>query len=134
MKKKLFWKGQTLVELVLAMGLAVVIFPALLTGFISSREGKVEQTQRIQAIALMKETEQAVRSVRSNGWDTFAIAGTYHTVLTSSIWSLVGGSATTSGFTQQVVISDVNRNTNGDIVTSGGVADPSTKQVAIQLS
>src|SRR5438128_746265 len=73
-----FLRGQTLVELLLAMGLAALIFPALLSGFMSSREGKVQQGLRMQAVALLKETEQAVKSVHNNDWSTFAVNGTNH--------------------------------------------------------
>jgi len=134
LRLKLNFKGQTLIELILTMGLAVIIFPALLMGFVTSREGKVEQAQRLQAIAFMKETEQAVRSIRSNGWDPFAVNGTYHTVVTGSVWSFATGSATTNSLTQQVVVSSVSRNSNGAIVTSGGTTDPSTKKVDITIS
>ena len=134
MKKFINLKGQTLIELILAMGLAVIIFPALLTGFITSREGKVQQSQRMQAVTLLKESEQAVKSVRSNDWSAIATNGTYHPVLTGSAWALASGSAITNGFTEQIVISSVSRNSSGDVVTSGGVVDPSTKQVAITIS
>lgn len=127
-------RGQTLVELILAMGIAAIIFPALLTGFMSSREGKIQQAQRLQAIALLKETEQAVKSVRSTNWSSFATDGTYHTIKGTSSWSLGSGTTTISGMTQAIAISDVNRNTNGEIVTSGGTTDPSTKKVVTTIS
>lgn len=137
MKKLFNFRGQTLIELVLAMGLAVIIFPALLAGFMSSREGKAQQEIRLQAIALLKETEQAVRSVRSNGWSSFTsvtINSPYHPEISGSQWTLVSGTQTTNGLTQSVILSDVARNTNGDIVTSGGTNDPSTKKVEITIS
>lgn len=133
MKKLFQCRGQTLIELILAMGLAAIILPALMAGFMSSREGKVQQGQRMQAIALLKETEQAVKSIRNTGWNNFATNGTYHPVLGSSSWSFASGTIATNGFTQEVVISDVSRNANGDIVISGGTNDPSTKKVVITI-
>lgn len=129
-----FNRGQTLIELILAMGLAALIFPALFTGFITSREGRAQQEQRLQAIALLKETEQAVKSIRNTSWNAFATNGTYHPVLGVSTWTLVAGTATVNGLTQQIVISDVNRNSTGDIVLSGGTTDPSTKKAEITVS
>lgn len=134
MKKVFNLKGQTLIELILAMGLAVIIFPALLTGFMTSREGKVQQGLRVQAVALLKESEQAVKSVRNNDWSAIAVNGTYHPILSGSVWALASDSAVTNNFTQVIAISDVNRNSSGDIVASGGVVDPSTKQVVITIS
>ncbi len=127
-------RGQTLVELVLAMGLAALIFPTLLAAFMTTREGKPQQEQRLQAIALLKETEQAVKSIRNGGWSTFASNGTFHPAVSGSVWSFSTGTATINGLTQSVIISDVERNTNGDIVTSGGTTDPSTKKVEITIS
>ena len=43
MKRIFNQRGQTIIELILAMGLAALIFPTLLAGFMSSREGKVSR-------------------------------------------------------------------------------------------
>lgn len=134
MKKIFQFRGQTLIELLLAMGLAALIFPILLAAFMSTREGKPQQEQRLQAVAFLKETEQAVRSVRNNDWSTFAVSGTFHPVLSGSVWTLSSGTTQSNGLTQSVIVSDVSRNTSGDIVTSGGTNDPSTKKVVITIS
>jgi len=127
--------GQSLVEILLAMGLAVIILPALLTGLVSSRQGKAQQTQRTQAVYLLNETVDAVRSVREKGWAGFAVNGTYHPVISGSSWTLATGSATVNGFTQTVDIGDVQRATSGAIVTSdGSFLDPSSKKVDIAIS
>lgn len=129
-----FLKGQTLIELVLAMGLAALIFPTLLAGFMNSREGKIQQGMRVQAVALLKETESAVRAVRNNDWTTFAVNGTYHIATFNNKWTLNSGTQTTNGLTQQIDINNVSRDTNGAIVTSGGTIDPSTKKITITIS
>ena len=46
--------GQTLIELLLVMGISAIFLPALIVGIISSREGKVQQTQRIKALGYVK--------------------------------------------------------------------------------
>lgn len=128
-------KGQFLVEILIAIGITSALLPALITGFIASREGKAQQKQRSQAVALLRETEEAVRSVRQNGdWVTFAVNGTFYPVVSGGEWSLASGSATIGDFTQGVLIEDVERDTSGDIVSSGGVVDPSTKQLTITIS
>ncbi|HEX8932443.1 MAG TPA: hypothetical protein VF810_04770 [Patescibacteria group bacterium] len=134
MKKIFKLKGQTLIELVLAMGLAAVIFPALLTGFMTSREGKAQAAARMQAVALLKENEQAVRSVRNNSWNNFALDGTFHPVLSGFVWTLAPGTAQINNFMQAINISDVYRDNTGAIAASGGTYDPSTKKVVITIS
>src|SRR3989344_3994471 len=135
--------GQTLIELLLVMGISAIFLPALIVGIISSREGKVQQTQRIKALGYVKEAEEATRSVREQGWSTFAENGTYYPVINGSAWELTLGTETIneptgSEFTRQVVISDVYRNTlSGPIVPQdnpGAVIDPSTKKVEITVS
>jgi hypothetical protein len=123
-----------LVELVMAIGLAAIILPALLTGLVASREGRPAQQQRAQATELLKETANAVRNIRDTGWSSFSVDGTYHPVISSNQWTFASNSATTNGFTQQVVVSDVYRSTAGAIVTSGGTLDPSTKKADITIS
>ncbi|MEN9328481.1 MAG: hypothetical protein RI947_1289 [Candidatus Parcubacteria bacterium] len=126
--------GESLIEILVVMALATIILPAILTGFVSSREGKAQQQQRGKAISLVREAEEATRSVRNQGWASFAVNGVYHPVISSSNWTLAAGSETINGFTRQIVISDVARDSNGAIVTSGGTVDPSSKKAVITVS
>jgi len=126
--------GQSLVELLIAIGLAAILLPALLTGFVTSREGKVGDNIRVQASSVLKETEEATRSIREKGWPAFATNGTFYPTITGSAWSLAAGTETVGAFTRQLVVSDVYRNEAGIIVSSGGTLDPSTKKVDITVS
>lgn len=127
--------GQSLVELIIIMGLLSILLPALITGLISSREGKPQESRRTEAINLLKETNEAIRNVREKGWTTFAVNGTFYPrVAADNSWELASGSATLNGFTRQVVISDVQRDASGVIVPSGGTVDPSTKKGAATVS
>jgi type II secretory pathway pseudopilin PulG len=126
--------GQSLIEVILAIGLSAIILPALLTGLVSSRQGKAQQSQRTQAVYLLNETADALRNIREKGWESFAVNGTFHPTISETTWVLTPGSATVNGFNQSVVISDINRNANGEIVTSGGMLDLSSKKVDISIS
>ena len=133
--RKLTKKGQSLVELLLTIGLASILLPALLTGLVTSREGKAQQTQRVKAVSLLRETQEAVRSIRNRDWSNVSINGTYHPVISGSQWASASGSITTNGFTQSYTISDVNRDAGGAIVSApAGNLDPSTKKIDIDVS
>lgn len=121
--------GQSLIEILIAIGLTAIILPGLLTGFVASREGKAQEAQRLQAVALLRETEEAVRSARNNSWANIPSEGTYHPVVSGNSWILSPGAETIGSHTRTVTISNVQRNTNGEIVTSGGIVDPSTKSI-----
>lgn len=127
-------KGQMLVELILAIGISAIILPALLTGLVSSRQSRPQQQQRAQAVTFLQESVAAIENIKNSSWTSFGNNGTYHTAIVSNKWSLVSGTQTINGLTQQIVISDVYRDSNGAIVTSGGILDPSTKQVDITIS
>ncbi|MFA5933461.1 MAG: hypothetical protein WCV81_04260 [Microgenomates group bacterium] len=128
-------KGQSLIELLIAIALAAVIIPGILSGLIASREGKAQEGQRLQALTYLKEEEEAVRSVREAGWSNIASNNTYHPVQGATSWSLATGSETiNSNFTRQVAISSVQRDSSGNIVLSGGVIDPSTKLAVYTVS
>src|SRR3989344_9443253 len=112
--------GETLIELLMIIGLTGIILPALFSGFVATRQGKAQQQQRQEATMMLKETAEAVRSVRENGWSTFAVNGTYHPELSGNTWTLVSDPQTINGLTRQVVVSDVQRNINNAIVPAGG--------------
>src|SRR3989338_2654424 len=127
--------GQTLVELLLAIGLASILLPALITGLVTSREGKSQQAQRVRAVSLLRETQEAVRSIRNRDWSNIAVNGTYHPVISGTMWASASASLTSNGFTQSYTVSDVNRDTNGNIVTApSGALDPSTKKIDVEIS
>lgn len=125
--------GQSLVELVLAIGLSAILIPALTLGFVASREGKPQQKQRLGAIMHFKEAQEATRSVREKGWSTFAINGTYHPTSTNGGWSLSPNAENINGFNRSITISDTYRDSNGNIALIGSL-DPSTKKVDIVVS
>ena len=128
-------KGQTLIELLITIGLSAILIPALLVGFSVARSGRAQQEQRLQATSYLKETQEAVRIIDSNNWDNL-VDGTYHPIVSGSTWALASGSENISGFgfTRQIVISDVFRDASGNIVANGGTLDPSTKQIVISVS
>jgi len=134
MNNFLLQKGQSLVELLIAMGLAAVLLPALLTGLATTRAGRAQQDQRQQATLLVQESREAVRVIREKGWGSFAINGIYHPVVSGVTWAFSSGSEQINGFTRQILISDVYRDPGGAIVTSGGAIDPATKQIVTMAS
>lgn len=127
-------------ELLLTIGLAALIIPGLMSGLVASRDGKPQQEQRMQATALLKETEAAVKNVRDDDWTTFTNLNTgvsYHPTISSNRWTLASGTASNAaGLTQNVILSDVYRNSSGAIVASptGNTLDPSTIKADITIS
>ncbi len=144
-KKTLFSKtslirSQSLIELMLIMALLAIIIPVVATSLITTQESKAQQNQRLIANGLLKETAEAVRSVREKDWDglyALAGAGTFHPEVSGSSWILTPGEETLpNGFKRSVTLSIVNRQpTPGNIVpTPTGIVDPSTLLVNLNVS
>lgn len=127
--------GQSLVELLVIIGLCTIILPAILTGVMASREGKSQQIQSEKAINLLKEEQEALRNIRESGWSNISTDGTYHAVISGSNWILQSGIETTSdNFQRKIDIGSVYRDITGTIVSSGGTLDPSSKIITITVS
>jgi type II secretory pathway pseudopilin PulG len=127
-------QGQLLVELLVALAVSAILIPAIMTGFIASRQGVAQARQRLEATALAREASDAVRIVRDAGWSNVGTNGTYHPVITNNTWTLASGPSVVNGYTESVVIADVSRDATGAIVTTGGTVDPSTKKVTVTVS
>lgn len=126
--------GQALIELLVTLALASVLLPGLITGLVASREGKAQQIQRLEATTLMKEAQEALRVIRESSWSQISTNGMYHPGVSGTTWVLVSGSETINGYIRQITISDAYRGANGNVVSSGGTLDPSTKKAVITVS
>lgn len=120
--KDKFEKGQLIIELLIAFGLASILIPAVVLGFITGSSGRAQQQDRLTATGYLKEEEEAVRSLRDLDWSNVATNGTYHPVPGANSWSLNPGSETIGNFQRNIVISDVSP------------ADPSKKLVTLNVS
>ncbi len=127
-------RGQTLVELLITIGIAAILLPALLTGFVATRGGRAQQDQRLGGLGYFREAQEAIRIVQANDWANLT-DGTFHPIVSGITWALAAGAETlNSVYTRQIVISDVYRDASGNIVTSGGTLDLSTKLVTISVT
>jgi type II secretory pathway pseudopilin PulG len=106
MKKYIDSKGQSLIEILIAIALAAVILPGLFAGFAATREGKAQEGERLTAIGIHKEMEEAVRSVRENSWSDLP-TGTFYPTISGNTWALSAGSETVGNFTRQLTITQM---------------------------
>lgn len=134
--------GQSLMELMVTIGLAAIIIPALLTGFFAARSGRAQGEQRQIATALAREGQEAARVYREADWTTFAaLSGkTVYAKPQGSTWTLTTTPqalpAGYSGFSRTITISDVWRDSSFNIVAQGAGAynDNSTKLVTTTVT
>ena len=129
-------KGQVLIELLIAIGVGVILIPAIFSGIISGREGRVQQDKRLVATSLAESALEAIRVVREENWDNIAnltIGNFYHPIVTGTSWALAEGTEDLLGFTRSLTVSDVYRDASGNIADSGEL-DPSIRKVVSSVS
>jgi type II secretory pathway pseudopilin PulG len=130
--------GQSITEILVALGLLSILLPALLTGFVAAREGKPQNINRMQAALYIRETQEALRSIRENSWldlSSVDYGSPYHTKTSAGNWVLIPGTETIDEiFTREVILSQVRRDINGNIITEGGMIDPSTIEATTTVS
>lgn len=130
-------RGQSLLEILLAIGLSVIVLPALFLGFMAGRSGKEQQNQHLVAVPLLTEGQEAVKSLKERSWTSLANYQNntvYHPVISDHYWLLQEGTETINGFSRQIVLEAVYRNLEGQIVEEGGVLDPSSRKAIITIS
>lgn len=123
----------------MAIGLAAILMPAFLVGFSATRGGRAQQDQRIQAISYMRQTEEAIRIIRDNGWSNLSPNGNgvYHPVQSGSTWVLQSGTESSiSGttLTRSIDVEDALRDPVTHQISLSGTDDPSTKAITITIS
>lgn len=132
-------KGFALVEMLVACSIIVVLVFSFTT---AAQKGLVladRALRQTQASYLLEEGAESVKSLRDAAWtniSSLTTGTTYYLSYNTStnVWSLSTTSNTIDSiFTRTVVLSDVNRDANDDIATSG-TNDTGTKKVTITVS
>lgn len=103
-------KGQSLIELIVAVGIFVAIVGGsvflIIDSFVSSRLTK----EITQAVFLAEEGMEAVRSIRDNSWDELS-AGSYGLAVSGNTWIFQGSQEDISSQLQEgirkIIIEDV---------------------------
>ncbi len=126
--------GYSIIEVIIAMGLAMIVVPVIILGAVTARDGKLQQTQRVQAVALASEASEVIKALRNDNWSNISANGVFHPTITNGNWVFASGSEVVDGFTRSITISDVNRDASGNIVTTGGTLDPSTKKITLTVT
>lgn len=142
-------KGALLLELLVVISLlAIILSVGSQAMLVSMQSGKVSG-ERDVATALASEGLEAVRGVTEEKWHNIynKTKGTQHYYATSTNpagkWSLATTTIASDEqvvmngitFTRYIIIENVQRDsTSRNIVTSGGIDDPSTQKVTVTVS
>lgn len=129
--------GFFLIEVVVAASVIAAVLMLLLGSIQNSVDVSARSLERTQASYLLEEGSEAVKAIRDNGWSTISAltnGTTYYLSWSGSAWSLTTTASTIGEFTRRVTFASVSRDTNDDIVTTGGTTDSGTRAVTVTVS
>ena len=135
-------KGFGLVEVVIASAIiSVSIFSLSAVSVIGSRL-QSQSLEKIRANFLAEEGLEAMRFLRDKSWNTnlanLSVGTNYSISFASSTsrWSIgsTAASYADSFFDRKIMLENVFRDSNDNIVSSGGAQDPDTKKVTVSVS
>lgn len=134
-----YTKGIGLVEVVVGIGIFVAAVVAIIGGFRFFLSVGFANLDNVKAQFLLEEGFEAVRAMRDTSYDpniTDLIgAGTYYLEFTDSTWATTTTATLIDGrFTRTISLSEVHRDSNDDIVASGGTVDPNTVEVTVAVA
>lgn len=139
----LFWRvkpqGMGLIEIIIAIGLIVVVFPAthLLTTL--SAKAVYDNIRKVEAAYLGQEGIEAVRTMRNKSWSAtiapLVIGTTYYPVISGNEWTQT---TTNQGlingwYTRTITIARVYRDGN-DNIKDTGTEDTNTRKITVRVN
>ncbi|MEK7520391.1 MAG: hypothetical protein AAB581_04095 [Patescibacteria group bacterium] len=133
-------EGVGLVEIVIAVGVIAATFFAIAQVGILAMNGARDRNEKVRALAFAQEGIEAVRTIRDATWSgniaTLSFGSTYYATTSSDHWILTASNPglLDGTFTRTVVVDNVARDINDDIVVVGGTDDLGTKKVTVTVS
>ncbi len=136
-------KGASIIEILIVIAIIVIALVTLLGVATFSLSISISMKETIKANNLAQETIEAVRNFRDgtiwniDGLGTLNTGVSYFPQKTADNppkWQLIQGEEIIDNFKRKVVFSNVQRDTNDNIVESGGTNDPNTKKLTATVS
>ncbi|MBI2462791.1 MAG: hypothetical protein HYV65_00970 [Candidatus Spechtbacteria bacterium] len=130
-------RGLTIIEILIVIAIVTTAFVGMLqlTSYGARSEGSAKDT--VAAYLLARQTLEAARFVRDDSWATFSslsIGATYYPVQSGGKWTLSASNpGAIDGFTPSLVLNQVYRDANHNIVSSGGSLDAGTLNVVASV-
>lgn len=126
--------GISLIELVVGMGIFVTIVTSAVVLVIGSYDTNLRDDDRLKSDMYLQQGIEAVRAMRTYDPESLATNGTYGLSRAGGYFAFSGSSETLGKFTRTVTVAGLSRNIGCDIVASGGISDPNSKKVTVNVS
>jgi len=137
-----FESGFSIIEVIIASAVFIAFASGAIVAVISAINTNRLGAEQTIAIQYTSEGLEAVQSIRNqaNGFTTLAGkagAGNQGVAVSGGVWNFSGTSNTLASdnrFVRTIAITSVQRDTNGNIVSSGGTIDPNTYKITATTS
>src|SRR3989344_2365907 len=130
--------GFVLVEIILAVGILSVLAAAVAYIVSNASTNFNGATDEALKARFAQQGYEALKSIRDNSWKKIAdaTASTNYDAVqdASNNWGLTTSLTTRGNLTRRIIFYDIQRDSSGAIVASGGNADYNTRRVAIQIT
>jgi type II secretory pathway pseudopilin PulG len=128
-------KGYSIIEILVAIGVIGFVITAAVGVFSVTREASRIAELKLEASYYLTEYMEYTRNIRRADWDNLT-NGRYVFVNSNGSVSLAPTSTgeTVNGFTRYVELSDVYRDSSGNLLDSPGLTDPSSKYITVAVS
>ena len=133
-------KGQSIIEIIVAIGIFILVASGVVTLYLSAFSSNLRDKERLQADMYLQQTFEAVRSIRDYSFSNLT-NGTYGLSNSNGYWEFSGSSDSLGQFTRSVTVEDAQRSgsslvTNSDcsLVLSGGLAESQSKKITATIT
>lgn len=132
-------RGFVLVEAVIAAAVVATVLASVVGALLLTLRSSLADTSKTQSSFLAEEGLEALRIMRDDSWNTNIASHTsgvkFYLTFDGTTWRATNTNIfIDKKFERSVVFSDVYRDSNQDIVSSGGTLDSNTKKVTVSVS
>lgn len=136
--KQLFKKsrGISLVELVVSISVFTLVTASVAMFSIDAFRSNENSRKRIEAANYLQEVNNALLAIKSDNWSSIInnTGGNKKIVFQNNKYSLASGTNLQNDFTINIVVGSVYRDSNSNIVTSGGTLDSRSRSLTTTIS
>ena len=123
--------GISMVEVIISAAVLMIIFLGFTTLVNYNARIQYKNEKKIEAVNLASEAIEAIYSIKDENWDdisSLVLGNNYYPLVSGGQWTIGSGIETIGTYSRRVVFSQVLRDANDNISSSGSV-DPESYKI-----
>lgn len=121
--------GFSVIEVILAGALFVLFSVGITSAILLGLDANRVSGEQTIATQYATEGMDSARSIRNQSYANLVNSTGTGVALSGGVWTFSGSNTTFDKYTRVLTVADVQRDTNGNIVVSGGTTDTDTKKI-----